>query len=616
MLLALAHTWPLVTAPASLSRTDSADGLLNQWILGWVAHAMATQPLSLFHANIFFPEPRTLAFSEHLVVQSLFSAPVFWAGGSPVLAYNVTLWIGLALTGWTTTLVLHRWTGDWYAALVAGSLAAFNTDTLTRMAHIQAMHLEFLPLALLALDDVLRRGTRRDAWRLGGWAALQMLCSGYLLVMTGIAIVTGALVRIGEWTGPRLRSRLPMLAGAAAIATVICAPFLFQYYRVQQDQGLTRSVDEVRLYSGVWQNFIATGARLHFETWNAPWYHDANSAAFPGVVPWLLAIVAIATGLAWRDRRARMWLAIGIVGAALSFGPALPGYSVLYEAAPVLKGVRAVARFALLPLLAVGVLAAFGLAAMRTRLGAAGHLRLAQVLGVAAVVAVNVENTRAPMAFVRFDGIPPIYAALAREQDAVVAELPFPAPERVAANALAVHASIAHWRPPVERLFGLHPEELRGTLRRVPGLSRRLRDRRPPPRRCHAHRRGRDEGARRGRRVAEGRRSHVGRLGHAATDLSNRSMNPMLKPSEKASRFTESVIREMTRVALAHGAINLSQGFPDFPAPDEVKAAAMRAVADDINQYAVTWGSAPLRAAIGEHMQRHYGCARSSRIGR
>ncbi len=79
--------------------------------------------------------------------------------------------------------------------------------------------------------------------------------------------------------------------------------------------------------------------------------------------------------------------------------------------------------------------------------------------------------------------------------------------------------------------------------------------------------------------------------------------------SEKASRFTESVIREMTRVALAHGAVNLSQGFPDFPAPEDVKAAAMRAVADDVNQYAVTWGAAPLRAAIGHHMQRHYDVA-------
>ena len=87
-------------------------------------------------------------------------------------------------------------------------------------------------------------------------------------------------------------------------------------------------MDEVRLYSGVWQNFIATGARLHFETWNAPWYREANSAAFPGMLPWVLALVAIGMGVAWRDARARMWLAI-VVGAALSFGPALPGYSVL-----------------------------------------------------------------------------------------------------------------------------------------------------------------------------------------------------------------------------------------------------------------------------------------------
>ena len=83
----------------------------------------------------------------------------------------------------------------------------------------------------------------------------------------------------------------------------------------------------------------------------------------------------------------------------------------------------------------------------------------------------------------------------------------------------------------------------------------------------------------------------------------------MPRPSEKATQFTESVIREMTRVALSHGAVNLSQGFPDFPAPDDVKAAAVRAVDDDINQYAVTWGAAPLRAAIAAHMARHYGAA-------
>ena len=372
-LLALAHTWPLVTAPATLSRTDSADGLLNQWILGWVAHALVTDPLSLFDANIFYPEPRTLAFSEHLAVPALFSAPVFWLGGSPVLAYNLTLWIGLTLSGWAMALVVHRWTDDWAAALFAGSLAAFNTDTLTRMAHIQAMHLEFLPLALLALDDVLRRGERRDAVRLGVFAALQALCSGYLLVMTGLALVAGTLSRVRDWASPgRWRGRLPELAVAMAVMVVICGPFLFQYYQVQQDQGLTRSVDEVRLYSGHWRNFLATGARLHHETWAAPYFPGATAAAFPGVLPLVLSVLALVTGLAWRDVRARMWLAIGVGGAILSFGPAVPGYAFLYEVIPVLQGVRAVARFALLPLLATGVLGAFALAWLRTRARGSG----------------------------------------------------------------------------------------------------------------------------------------------------------------------------------------------------------------------------------------------------
>lgn len=80
-----------------------------------------------------------------------------------------------------------------------------------------------------------------------------------------------------------------------------------------------------------------------------------------------------------------------------------------------------------------------------------------------------------------------------------------------------------------------------------------------------------------------------------------------MRPSARASKFTESVIREMTRVALAHGAVNLSQGFPDFPAPDAVKAAAVAAIEEDVNQYAVTWGAPALRAAIGDHMARHYG---------
>ncbi len=77
--------------------------------------------------------------------------------------------------------------------------------------------------------------------------------------------------------------------------------------------------------------------------------------------------------------------------------------------------------------------------------------------------------------------------------------------------------------------------------------------------------------------------------------------------SDKAARFTESVIREMTRLANTHGAVNLSQGFPDFPAPEELKEAASRAIAANINQYAVTWGAPSLRGAIAKKFERSYG---------
>jgi aspartate/methionine/tyrosine aminotransferase len=79
------------------------------------------------------------------------------------------------------------------------------------------------------------------------------------------------------------------------------------------------------------------------------------------------------------------------------------------------------------------------------------------------------------------------------------------------------------------------------------------------------------------------------------------------RTSQKAARFQESVIREMSRLAHRHGAVNLAQGFPDFPAPAAVKAAASAAIAADVNQYAITWGARPLREAIAADVARRTG---------
>jgi aminotransferase len=89
--------------------------------------------------------------------------------------------------------------------------------------------------------------------------------------------------------------------------------------------------------------------------------------------------------------------------------------------------------------------------------------------------------------------------------------------------------------------------------------------------------------------------------------LSPASTMSKLTGSHKATQFTESVIREMTRLNQQYGGVNLSQGFPDFPAPAEVKEAACAAIRADVNQYAVTWGARPLREAVAREFGRRFG---------
>src|SRR5206468_7282277 len=113
----------------------------------------------LFEANIFYPAHDTLAFSEPLIVPALIGAPLAWAGGSPVLVYNLVVIAGMALSAFATFVLIEAWTGSFPAGLVAGSLFAFNTHTLTRFAHVQGLHIYGLPLALLAIDRLVRGST-------------------------------------------------------------------------------------------------------------------------------------------------------------------------------------------------------------------------------------------------------------------------------------------------------------------------------------------------------------------------------------------------------------------------------------------------------------------------
>jgi hypothetical protein len=446
--MAIGQTWPLASRPGTLSRNDNADTILNEWTLAWVAHQMPRDPVHLFDANIFHPERDTLAYSEHLIVPAMMGAPLFWLGASPVLVYNLLVLTGFTLTGWAAWLLVWRWTGNQAAALVSGVIFAFNANTLTRLPHLQALHSEFIPLALLAFDDVLRTPRIRPALLLAVWFVLQALTSFYSMVFLTTALVAGGLVRPDDWWGERARPVLAHLFLAAAVAGLTLVPFLLPYARL----GQARPLSEVALYSAGWRDYLMTPARWHYEHWSARFF-GGSTALFPGVLASTLALVAVGSGRVVTDRRARMALAFGIAGAALSFGPALPGYSTLYRWVPLLQGIRNAARFGYLAIISVAILAGFGVAAAARR----RTTPWSSTVAVGLVVLVNFEILAAPIEYVPSMRIPAIYSSLRNRPGTVVAEFPFYPPDRIFHNAQYMLSSTRNWRPLVNGYSGLIP---------------------------------------------------------------------------------------------------------------------------------------------------------------
>ncbi len=434
------HSWPLAGDLAHLSRFDNDDAALNTWALAWVAHILPRAPWQLFEAPIFYPDAHTLAYSEHMLVPALMGAPLMWLGVPPLAVSNILIILGLALSGSAMCLVMQRWTGSMAAGLIAGLLYAFNAHVLTRFPHVQAQHVEFFPVILYALDRVLNRGGRRDAALLAAAFVLQALCSNYLLVFATFSVLVATAARPGDWWGPGRRHVRVRLAVMAVMVAAVLAPFLWPYYQVSREQGLTRSLDEVALYSAGWRDYLVTGGRLHYEWWSHLFY-ESRTALFPGIVALALAGVALASGTALRDARARMALAIGMLGVAFSFGPGLPGYGWLHQHIPLLGGLRNAARWGWLGLGAVAILAGFGVAQLERRwlqpatAGATARRRswlaLCCVLGLLATA----EAIRTPVGFTPFTRIAPIYDLLPAEPGVVLAEFPFYAAQAFNHNA-------------------------------------------------------------------------------------------------------------------------------------------------------------------------------------
>lgn len=378
LLAGVAYTWPLALHPTThlAAPVGPGDPYLNLWILGWGMQAWLTAPLDVlrgrvFDANIFYPAESTLAYSDHMLLQSAALAPLYALTGDVVLCYNTLLFASLALSGMAMHAFVRTVTGSAGGAYLAGLTWAFWPYRFAHLVHLQLQSLYFLPLAFLLLHRLMAGRRVRDALALGAVAALQALSAVYYAIIGAVGLATAAVAlacAIGRWRSGLIARRLML---AALVGALLVAPVAWVYVRVQRDEGFGRGMYEASRNAASVTSYLQVPAEnLVYGRTHVLTPAVLERALFPGVIVIGLAVVGIVRGRRG-DARAMVisMITVGAVGFLLSLGPegVRDVYAVLQRYVFGFQAIRAPARFAVLVMFALASLAALGWREARTR---------------------------------------------------------------------------------------------------------------------------------------------------------------------------------------------------------------------------------------------------------
>jgi len=442
--LAAALTWPQVRHLDSVP--DLGDPIFSIWRMAWVSHQIVRDPLRLFDGNMFHPERLTLTYSDSIIVPSLMSAPLFWLGVHPVLIYNLLLLAGFVLSGVMTFLLVRALTGRIDAAMVGGTIFALYPYRFEHYSHLELQMTMWIPLTLWAMHRTMAGERLRDGLATGLAFALQMLSSLYYGLFLAVYLIPlgGAL-----WMA-RGRPRRPLvaLAAGAALALVMVSPVVYAYSTNKAVIG-DRGVPEVQFYSAEGPDYLEPHFRsLVYERWSEGGHPERQ--LFPRLMPIALAATALWPPLSVGRIAYTLALVVAMDG---SFGLNGGYYPLLYSYVAPFRGLRVPARFSIFVGLSLAVLAGYGVARLLARWPRYGTTITAVLLGLIVLEAIP----RMPIEPV-WRHPPPVYAAIAGEPSAVLAEFPMPTtPLDYYFDARYLYFSTFHWHPIINGNSGYFP---------------------------------------------------------------------------------------------------------------------------------------------------------------
>lgn len=485
--ITMVMAFPLSTHPHSHLLTYDSDAKLYRWILGWDVHAFLTQPLHLFDANIFAPLPNTLAYAEHMLGNAVLAAPVIWLTDNYILAMNVVALLTIPLSGMGAYLLARRLGVSQGGAVLAGLVLAFAPPRLFRLGQLPLTAIQWLPFCLAWLHTYLDRGRARDLRLALLMFSLQALSGAHGAVFLAVTIVALLLWRFALGDPLRIMGRVKNMGVPGALALLPAVLVFLPYLRARADAGLARTLAGWRTPAA---NFLASPSHLH--QWIAqvfpPWLREAPDAyLFPGYLPLLLPVAGLLMAMAARTRRAGpatlretlrqnsavfyTLVAMGCVW--LMLGPPYGVWQWVYDW-PVLNFIRVPTRFALVLMLALGILTGMSFDRFTSAYTPRVRHGLAALLGLMLLV----EFAAFPLAVQDYrHELPAIDRWLdSQPKPFTVAEAPMPRdPENYdlqnARNALYMVHSMAHWQKTVHGFSGVLPaghQRLYETMARFP----------------------------------------------------------------------------------------------------------------------------------------------------
>lgn len=428
---------------------DLADPLLSTWRLSWFAHQLPRDPLNLFNANIFHPEPRTLAFSDAMLVPSLTVAPLVWLGLHQVAAYNLLFLSGFFLSGVGMFVLVRSLTHHTGAALLAGFIYAFLPYRFMHYSHLELQMGQWMPLGLWALHRTITRGRVGDGLLTGLFFALQMLSSVYYGVFfaTYLAVVGGALLLAAG--SARVRASVKPLLAGGLLAAALVGPLLVPYLGARSAVG-ERPVHEIEYYSATPQHYLEVHPRNAAFGPRHSQRGNQEKELFQGFAVPIVALLCL-----WPPLSAvRIAYALGLLAALeISFGMFGFTFPLLHEYALPYRGLRVPARMALLVGMTLAVMVGFSVARFSRKI--ASRRDRYGALALLFLLVFYEYRSRLTLEDV-WPEPPPVYAALGANPDTVLLELPLIIPD-IALEPTYMYFSTFHWHKLVNGYSGFQP---------------------------------------------------------------------------------------------------------------------------------------------------------------